>query len=1267
MRLLARLSLYVLAPFLLGSIIVLLIVGFKLEDLLRQEIVSAANYSLRLRAEAIDGEVAAIRRNLQLVANSETLRRGQTSNLATQLKTWQNSILGIEGLYCVTPEGVAFNGDRHPIGVDIRDREYFAELRQGHSVLSSPVISRFSGLPVIVIGEPVFDLTGKPIGAVMATITLERITSLVRLLKPMSGGVAILIDSKGMVLTGHPNDPATSGQPSDLQRTPLTAPIAAALSAPEASIRSISLPGSEQSWLVIRTDQRNTGWRLGLAFPENEFFKLIDNIWQLGIRIILAFTLGALAAIALFNRSLLRPIAELAEAQKKLENGDYSFRTESTRRDEFGELSRSFDRMATRLNIAMREAKDTERRFRTIFENANDAIFIMDGDRFLACNPATERLFGYPREVLMNTGPVTLSATYQADGQLSQEAGRRYIDAALTGAPQRFPWIHRNAQGKLFDVEVNLQRIELDNQVFLQAVLRDTSERHRAEILEEKFRRIFEASPDYMIVARLEDGLVIETNEGFSKLTGYSSGEAVGRTIGELGLWEQPEERDRMVNLLVDKGFFQDFPMRLRRRDGIVRETSASGATFLLNRVLHYVAIVRDVTDANMTHQALLASETRLKTILEAAPTPVCINRLSDLTYISVNRAWENLYGFSAEQALGKTFMALGIRPGNTALLKEQTAALTEQGRIDSQETDFFIPGGRHVSVIYSSRVIELDGEQVLVSINTDVTRLKETEKRLKTILDAAPAIIVINRLPDFAYLEVNREFEKLFGKSIDQIAGLNPVQAGFVPEDKAAFRAQTQRLLAEGRIDNEQAAFRIPDGRVISVLYSSRVVELDGVKTVVSMSNDISQLKEVEAGLRQAQEALLESEARFSALFQSSPIPMAVILDADQDYRISQLNDAWYNTFLYKPEQVLGKTTPGIHFQVNPEDRGRLLEILLRDGEARNFESWLRRGDDSQILCLVSGRLLTIGEHRLILAAYQDITKQRENEEALRNFNSTLETHIQERTRELQVAQAELMRSEKLAALGSLVAGVAHELNTPIGNSLTVATTLIDRTEAINEMMATGIRRSALESYLADAGSGTAILARNLQRAAELIQSFKSIAVDQSNDQRRHFNLRQVIDETLTALRPSLKKKPYSIEMDIDSNITLESFPGPLEQVVVNLINNAILHGLDGRPAGTVTVRARKQDAHNVQITIHDDGCGIPAANLARIFDPFFTTKLGKGGSGLGLHIVRNIVEDVLGGSIHAASEVNKGTVMTIDIPVSAPEMKFDPAPSEI
>lgn len=343
------------------------------------------------------------------------------------------------------------------------------------------------------------------------------------------------------------------------------------------------------------------------------------------------------------------------------------------------------------------------------------------------------------------------------------------------------------------------------------------------------------------------------------------------------------------------------------------------------------------------------------------------------------------------------------------------------------------------------------------------------------------------------------------------------------------------------------------------------------------------------------------------------------------------------------------------------------MLEILLRDGEARNFESWLRRGDDSQILCLVSGRLLTIGEHRLILAAYQDITKQRENEEALRNFNSTLETHIQERTRELQVAQAELMRSEKLAALGSLVAGVAHELNTPIGNSLTVATTLIDRTEAINEMMVTGIRRSALESYLADAGSGTAILARNLQRAAELIQSFKSIAVDQSNDQRRHFNLRQVIDETLTALRPSLKKKPYAIEMDIDSNITLESFPGPLEQVVVNLINNAILHGLDGRPAGTVTVRARKQDAHNVQITIHDDGCGIPAANLARIFDPFFTTKLGKGGSGLGLHIVRNIVEDVLGGSIHAASEVNKGTVITIDIPVSAPEMKFDPAPSEI
>lgn len=1264
MRLLTRLLLYVLAPFLVGSSLILLLVGNKVENLLRQEILSVTHHSLELRSNAIDEEIAGIRRNLQLIASSEIARRPDSAGFVRQLKAWEAGIPGIDGLYFTTLAGNILSGDGPLDQVDIRNRDYFVFIRRGEAFLSAPIVSRATGNRVIAIGVPVLGRDGAILGSIFATVRIQHITGRVRELQPKSGGVAILTDRQGVVLTGHPDEPDATGQAADPSLAPITASIVGTLKTHhdnDIPAHRMSLPGSQENWQVIHMELPHTGWQIALVFPESQFFGIVDNIWQIGARIILLLTLAVGVAVAVFNRSLLSPISQLAAAQSQLEQGDYSVRTESNRHDELGELSRAFDRMTAQLQNALHAAQDSAQRFRSIFENAHDAIFIMDGDRFIACNPATERLFGNPCEILLQTGPVALSPAYQSDGKTSLAAGQFYIDAALAGEPQRFPWIHRNSTGRLFEVEVSLQRIEFDGKPMLQAILRDLSGQRRAEIMEEKYQRIFEACPDYIIVAQLEDGLITEANRGFEHLTGIPAAEAIGRQVLELGFLVHPDDRALMVDQLKKEGRTQNLVMQMCHRDGTLREVNVSAALLTFDNAQHYIVIAHDITEISTTYRALQASETRLKTILEATPTPICINRLADFAYLSTNPAWEKLYGFSAAQALGNTFWKLGLRASDLASLKAQTAQLLAEGRLDNVETEFIHPDGHRIPLVYSSRIITLDGEPAMLSINTDISRLKETEKRLRTLLDAAPVLIAIFRLPDFTYLEVNHEFEKLFGKTLGEIRGLTPGQAGFLAVEPEIVREQNKHLLAEGRFDTQEAAFRIPDGRIVTILYSSRIIELDGSPAVISMAIDISQQKTAEAVLLQAQEELRESEARFSVLFQSSPVAMGVFLQKENNYRISQLNEAWYSTFAYTPDQVIGKTTWDFKFQVHPEDRTRLLAILERDGVVRNFETWLNRGDGSVMLCLVSCRLLRVGKQHLILAGYQDITKQREIEEALRNFNTTLETRIQERTRELQSAQAELMRSEKLAALGSLVAGVAHELNTPIGTSLTVATTLTDRTRAIQDMLASGMRRSALESYLGEASSGTAILTRNLQRAAELIQSFKSIAVDQGSNQRRPFNLHEIVEETLTALRPSLKKKPYALRQEIDTNITLESYPGPLEQVIVNLINNAVLHGFEGRDSGTVLVQAQKIGSDNVRIAIVDDGCGIPPAHLARIFDPFFTTKLGRGGSGLGLHIVRNIVEDVLGGRIYAESTPGKGTVMTLEIPSRAPELKLE------
>lgn len=1259
MRLLTRLLLQVVAPFMLGAVIVLLAIGFSLEAKLRAEILDAAAYTLGLRTQSIDSNLNNIRRNLRLLAATDIVDPEKLARLQTHLPQWKNQLPEAEALFFFTLDGKAYDSEQHII--DVSDRDYIEKMRRGEALTTSVLISRASGQQVVLFAEPVLDAAGKPIGALGVTITLERITSWVRELKPTTGGAAILIDAQGALLVGHPEEASIAGSFPDPLRAPRTAAIVKAFGASTSG--RIDVGGGYGHWQILQRDIGSNGWKLALAFPEQTLFGLVNRVWTIGFWIIFVFTLGTVFIVYLFNRSLLHPIRQLATAQQQLENGDLAIRINNESRDELGQLSRSFDHMAARLNNALHDAQEAEEKFRCLFENANDAIFLLDGNRFIECNPYTLALFHCNREQLLAQGPLDLSPSHQADGRSTAAAGQVYIEAALFGEAQFFPWIHLTADGQPFNTEVSLKRIVIHDQVLLQAIVRDVTARDRAEAqtraLETKFQRVFAASVDYMIVARLRDGMIVEANDGFGELTGYPPSETIGKTVLALGIWEDAKQRLEFVRQLEAHGKVQEYPMILRRRDGALREVSVSVATFDLGGEAHYVSIARDVTDEKALQRALLASEARLKTIIDTTPTAVCINRLSDGCYLSVNPAWEVLYGVTAEEAIGKTITECCITIQAPDALRQQTKRLLKQGHIENEQAEFITPLGHRVSIIYSSRIVELDGETVMISINSDITRLKETEKRLKAIIESAPAMIVITRLADFTYIEVNPEFERLFGCSNQQVRGKTIEQAGFAITDPVALREQTIRLLAAGRIDNAQAEFVTPEGKHISIIYSSRITELDGEPVMLSMSANITHIKEVEAGLRQAKTALQESKERFIALFQSSPIALSVSVRQAPDYQVSELNAAWYRSFGYSADAVIGRRAAEFSFWDRPDEHAFVIDSIEANGEIREYEAWLRHQDGSLILCSISAQRMVVGNHTLLLAAYVDITEKRRIEQEIRDLNATLESRIQQRTQELQQAQAEIMRSEKFAALGSLVAGVAHELNTPIGTSLTVATTLTDRTRAIREQLLSGMRRSALEDYLADSLAGSEILSRNLQRAAELIQSFKSIAVDQASDQRRTFDLRQIIEETLNALRPSLKKKPYSVNTVIEDGLEINSYAGSLEQVVVNLINNAVLHGFEGRDSGTISIHARPLDAQHIRLQISDNGCGIPAANLARIFDPFFTTKLGKGGSGLGLHIVRNIIEDILGGRITASSEVGRGTIMTLDLPRQAPDLK--------
>lgn len=259
----------------------------------------------------------------------------------------------------------------------------------------------------------------------------------------------------------------------------------------------------------------------------------------------------------------------------------------------------------------------------------------------------------------------------------------------------------------------------------------------------------------------------------------------------------------------------------------------------------------------------------------------------------------------------------------------------------------------------------------------------------------------------------------------------------------------------------------------------------------------------------------------------------------------------------------------------------------------------------------------------------------------------------------ELRQAQDSLVQAERLASLGGLVAGVAHEINTPVGITLTSASVLAEATERVRrDMNAGAVKKSELIAYLDTAGESVQLITANANRAAQLIQSFKQIAVDQTHEERRTFVLRDYIEEVVMSLHPRIKKTRIRVEVDCDRGIRIDSYPGAFAQVLTNLTMNALIHAFGPNDEGRMTIAVRQQGGC-IELVFGDNGRGIAPEHLDKVFDPFFTTQRAQGGTGLGLNIVYNIVARTFGGNITVASTPGQGTRFTIRFPSAAPQQE--------
>jgi PAS domain S-box-containing protein len=555
-----------------------------------------------------------------------------------------------------------------------------------------------------------------------------------------------------------------------------------------------------------------------------------------------------------------------------------------------------------------------------------------------------------------------------------------------------------------------------------------------------------------------------------------------------------------------------------------------------------------------------------------------------------------------------------------------------------------------------------------------DIARAAEVFRR--TLLDADTAReAALRALAEQRLAE--ESYRKLFEASIDgiyvttpagELVNANPALARIMGYDTPeqlisgtssdiaqnvyvhpAAREEFQRLMArDGMVREFEYQVRQKNGNIRWLSDSATVVRDDEGKVVryEGTVRDITDQK-------RAEDAIAEGRRLLQQVIDTVP---AVINVKDRDLRYVLMNRYMAGIFGIEPAEAIGKTTTDLMSRYGAAKTDENDQRVLKAKGELGFyeEEYLdSAGNLRQWLVNKLPLLDADGNIENIVTVALDIGERKRVEQEMRKARDSAETAL----RNLRDTQASLIEAEKLAALGRLVAGVAHEVNNPVGISLTVASALERKAANFAAEVERGdLRRSSLNEFLATSRDASAQLVANLNRAAELIQSFKQVAADRNYSDQRSFDLADLTEQVVMSLRPGLRKHNLTLNVECQPNLTMNSYPGPYGQVLTNLFLNAVAHAFPDGRAGVIEIQARASGKDNVEIIFSDNGCGMSLDVRRRAFDPFFTTRRDQGGTGLGLHIVYSIVTNRLGGRLDLDSEPGGGTRIQILLPRTAP-----------
>lgn len=645
--------------------------------------------------------------------------------------------------------------------------------------------------------------------------------------------------------------------------------------------------------------------------------------------------------------------------------------------------------------------------------------------------------------------------------------------------------------------------------------------------------------------------------------------------------------------------------------------------------------------------------EALFRLAVEAAPNAMVMVG-SDGRIALVNAQTEKLFGYPRSELIGQRIEML-VPQRNRGQHPQQREDYLRDPQTRSMGTGRDLYGltrdGREVPIEIGLNPLKTgNGTLVLASI-IDITERKRIEDAVRR--SEARFRLMVSSVKDYAILMLdpqglvaswNDGAQRLKGYAEPEILGRH-FSTFYPPEEIASGRPdrELRRARDEGRFEDEGWRLRRDGSRFWASVIITPMFDEAGVLTGYSkVTRDITERK--------------RSEERFRLVVEAAPNAMIMV---DAGGRISLVNAQTEKLFGYPREDLIGMPVE----MLVPQGR-RLGHPTLREsyfgkpqtramGSGRDLHGQMR--DGRQVPIEIGLNPIETSEGLFVLASIIDITERKRAEQELRNLNQSLAAQIDETSAalaKLQVAQSQLVQAEKLASLGGLVAGISHEINTPVGIGVTAASHLDAEVRNLTRAVAAGgLTKSQFDRFLQSVSQSSDIILMNLRRAAELIQSFKRVAVDQSSEERRRIRLKAYFEEVLVSLRPKMKTTPHRIELDCPEELEMDTIPGAWSQVLTNLVVNALSHAFDPGQAGLMRIEVDCTET-GVRVRFRDDGHGIAAENLAKIFNPFFTTRRGQGGTGLGLHIVFNLVHQTLGGSIGVDSAPGHGTCFTILLP---------------